>query len=82
MAEIAPGRSQGKPLPLARAGRYCASRCLSRPRVTAQDGRVNFPAKIPPVLCALALTLLVGACSPSVPTAARGAVDFAHGGTL
>ena len=82
MAEIAPGRSQGKPPPLACARGDCASRCLSRPPVAAQDGPVNFPTKISPSLCALALTLLVGACSPSVPTAARGTVDFYRDGKM
>jgi len=55
---------------------------LVSPVAAAQDGRVNFPAKIAPVLCALALALLVGACSPSVPTAMRGTIDFYRDGKM
>lgn len=47
-----------------------------------QDGWVNFPAKTPKLICALALSLLLGACSPNVPTAKRGAIDFYREGQM
>jgi hypothetical protein len=34
------------------------------------------------LICALALTWLLCACSPNVPTAKRGAVDFYHDGQM
>jgi len=37
---------------------------------------------MPKFICALALSLLLGACSPNVPTAKRGAVDFYHDGQM
>ncbi len=50
--------------------------------MAVQCGRVNFPAKIPPLLGALLLALLLGACSPNVPTAKRGAIDFYRDGQM
>lgn len=40
-----------------------------------QAARVNFPGKNPLIICALAFSLLLGACRPNVPTAKRGSVE-------
>ena len=55
---------------------------LVPPVIAAQDGRVNSFAEMPKFIGALSLCLWLCACSPNVPTAARGTVDIYRGGQM
>jgi hypothetical protein len=55
---------------------------LSAAAHAAQDERINSVAKIPPLLGALLLAVLLGACSPNVPTAKRGSVETYQDGRM
>jgi hypothetical protein len=58
------------------------SGCLSPAVTAAQDGPINFSTGIPKLVGALVLALLLGACSPNVPTAKRGSVETFRDGRM
>ncbi len=55
---------------------------MSPAAIAAQDGRINSVAKIFALPGALLLALLLGACSPNVPTAKRGSVETYQDGRM
>ena len=50
--------------------------------IAAQDAWINSVAKISALLGALLLAVLLGACSPNVPTAKRGSVETYQDGRM